>query len=175
MGQMTVRDSWNADAAVVLMRVGELSAGNHDHEDAGTFQIYYKGCFTSESGRYGTGSGYGTSHHSYWHQATIAHNGILVYNPALASTEGGWYSGSQEQHNGVSTLDEWLNTDKQKTGTLTGVSYYYAPEDSSLRYAYLAGDISTAYSTETVDVLERRMLTLYTNNAEFPMFFVVYD
>lgn len=175
VGQMTARNSWEEDAAAVFMRVGELSCGNHDHEDAGTFQIYYKGCFTSESGQYGAGSGYGTAHHSYWHQATIAHNGILVYNPALASTEDGWYSGGQASHNGVNTLDEWLNTDKQKIGTVTGASYYYSPKDGSLEYAYLAGDISSAYSSETVEALERRMLTVYTDNPEFPMFFTVYD
>ncbi len=172
MGQMTVRNDWSEDAAAVFMRVSEVTGANHDHEDAGTFQIYYKGCFTSESGHY---AGYGSSHHYYWQQATIAHNGLLVYNPALANTERGWYSGGQEEHDGVFAVDEWLDSDDARTGRITGYDYYYNPFSGDVEYAYLAGDISEAYSGKTVEVVERRMLTLYTENADFPMFFVVYD
>ena len=186
MGQTVARNSWQSDAAVTFMRVGELSGGNHDHEDSGTFQIYYKGCFTSESGQYGTGAGYGTSHHSYWHQATIAHNGILVFNPAFSQSEPKYsdgeltnakeyfYSGGQERHTGVSDIDDWINTDKQKTGTVTGVDCAYTPS-GALDFAYLAGDISIAYNAATVDTIERRMLTYFTEDEDFPMFFVVYD
>ncbi|MBO7736790.1 MAG: heparinase II/III family protein, partial [Clostridia bacterium] len=118
MGQMTARSDRSTNAAAVLMRVSELSGGNHDHDDAGSFQIYYKGCFTSESGVYGAGAGYGTAHHKQWHQASIAHNTVLVYNPALKDSCGGWYSGGQERHGGVNTVDEWLNTDVQRTGKI---------------------------------------------------------
>lgn len=174
MGQMTARNSWRPDAAAVLMRVSELSGGNHDHEDAGTFQIYYKGCFTAESGAYGAGAGYGTSHHKYWHHGSIAHNAILVYNPALSDTNGGWYSGGQELHGGVKTVEEWLNTDKQKTGTITGHSFGF-DKGGALDHAYLAGNITAAYNPKTVEAIERRMLTVYTGKAEMPMLFTVYD
>lgn len=174
MGQMSVRNGWGEDAAAVLMRVSELSGGNHDHEDAGTFQIYYKGCYTAESGLYGAGAGYGTAHHRYWHQATVAHNALLVYNPALADTCDGWYSGGQDRHGGAKTVDEWLNTDKQLTGRITGHAYALnngeAPE-----YAYLSGDISAAYNKSTVEGVERRMLAVYTGIKESPLIFTVYD
>ena len=174
MGQMTVRNDWSENAAAALMRVSELSGGNHDHDDAGTFQIYYKGCYTAESGHYGAGAGYGTSHHKYWHQATISHNAILVYNPALAETCGGWYSGGQEHHGGVSTVDEWLRTDKQKTGKITAHEYAL-DEKGSPEYAYLAGDITPAYNPATVTAHERRMLAVSTGDETMPMIFTVYD
>ncbi len=175
MGQMTVRNDWSTDAAAVFMRIGELTASNHDHEDAGTFQIYYKGCFTSESGQYGAGAGYGTTHHSYWHQATIAHNGLLVYNPNLASSCEGYYSGGQNSHSAPSNdVYTWLNTDTSKTGTVTGYDYY-SNTTGEVEYAYLAGDISIAYPSAAVDTIERRMLTVYTGDEDFQMFFFVYD
>lgn len=172
MGQMSVRNSWSQDGAAVLMRISELSGGNHDHEDAGTFQIYYKGCFTAESGAYGSGAGYGTSHHRYWHQATISHNGLLIYNNTLSDTLDGWYSGGQNRHGGVSTVADWLGTDKQKTGRV--ISHSFAKDGSGeIEYAYLAGDITQAYSKETVEKVERRMLAIYGGSV--PLVFAVYD
>ncbi len=190
MGLMTVRDSWDEDAAAVYMKVGEVSGTNHDHQDAGTFQIYYKGCFTSESSVYGESAGYGTSAHDKWAQATIAHNGLLVYNPALVENEIVWgeragapcvsnretyfYSGSQRIPTAPATPYDWEFGEKCDMGTVTGHDQHQ-DINGTVKYAYLAGDISTAYSTATVETIERRMLSIYTGIEEFPMFFVVYD
>ena len=172
MGQMTARDTWEKDGAAVMMRVSELSGGNHDHADAGTFQIYYKGCYTAESGSYGAGAGYGTSHHKFWHQATISHNALLVYNPALKDTSDGWYSGGQDRRGGANTVEEWIGTDKQRTGEVSGYAYKV---DGAVEYAYLAGDITKAYNPETVEEIERRMLSVYTGKKGAPMVTVIYD
>ena len=194
MGMMTVRDEWTEDAAAVYMKIGELWGTNHDHHDIGTFQIYYKGCFSSESSVYGLGAGYGTSAHDRWAQATIAHNGLLVYNPSLVDNEITWgerdgfpcvandkryfYSGSQRipkrsQTSLDTAVDEWVNGDC-KIATVTGTDYY-VDANGDVRHAYLAGDITDAYNVSEVLDIERRMLTVYTGNEEFPMFFIVYD
>lgn len=174
MGQMTARSDWRESSPAVMMRISELSGGNHDHEDAGTFQIYYKGCYTAESGLYGSGAGYGTAHHKHWHQSTISHNGLLIYNPELADMCNGWYSGGQERHGGVTSMHEWLNTDKQRTGKVTGHESKIL-ENSKLKFAYLGGNITQAYSSKTVDDVERRMLAVYRECEKYPMFFVIYD
>ena len=44
VGQYLARSKWGADGAVTMMRIGEMGTANHDHEDAGTFQIHYKVC-----------------------------------------------------------------------------------------------------------------------------------
>ena len=194
MGMMTVRDEWTEDAAAVYMKIGELWGTNHDHHDIGTFQIYYKGCFSSESSVYGLGAGYGTSAHDRWAQATIAHNGLLVYNPSLVDNEITWgmrdgfpcvandlryfYSGSQRipkrsQTSLDTAVEEWINGDC-KIATVTGTDYYMSA-DGEVKHAYLAGDITDAYNVSEVSDIERRMLTVYTGNEEFPMFFIVYD
>ena len=80
LGQLTVREKWNdTDAAAVFMKLGERTTANHEHEDIGTFQIYYKGLYTGDSGKY---AGYGSAHWYYYSSTTVAHNGLLISNPS---------------------------------------------------------------------------------------------
>ena len=174
LGQYVIRASWNDPAsAAVFMRIKERSTANHEHYDSGTFEIYYKGMLTSDGGMY---NNYSHEHTKYFHKATISHNGLIIYNPSLASTEDGWYSGGQERFaKEASTLDQWL-TSQYDTGTVTGRQHGYVDGDKSKPlYAYIAGDITEAYSTKTVSYVGRRMLTVYTGDAEYPMVFFVYD
>ena len=182
-GQMTVRDSWTEDdAAAVLMKIGTLTMGNHDALDAGTFQIYYKGLLTCNSGTY---KKYGGNTHRYYLQATISHNGLLVFNPSLAADEplyegekmknaaSYYYSGGQVAKKDPSTIDPFLNGE-MTTAELTGASFGYFT-DGSAEYGYIAGDLSKSYDPQTVDYIERRMLTVFTGDKEFPMLFLTYD
>ena len=84
VGQYISRSEWGASAAVTMMRVGEMGTANHDHEDAGTFQIFYKGLMSGKTGSYNT---YGSPEWAYYFQATISKNGILLFDPTLAATE----------------------------------------------------------------------------------------
>ncbi len=183
IGQMITRYEWQNEAApAVFMKIGERTTANHEHGDAGTFQIYYKGLYTGESGAYDS---YGSTHFTYYHQATVAHNGLLVYNTNLYSAEiksdgvpvnakRYWYSGSQRDPGESGNLWEWLDNATYDTGKVTDVEYGIN-KDGTADYAYLAGDITAAYASETVDYVGRRMFTLYTGNEEFPMYFIVYD
>lgn len=183
IGQMITRYEWkNVSAPAVFMKIGERTTANHEHADAGTFQIFYKGLYTGESGLYDK---YGSTHFTYYHQATVAHNGLLVYNTNLYSSqvdENGvpnnakryWYSGGQRDPGESGTLWDWLDASEYDTGEVTGVEYEIN-EDGTADYAYLAGDITAAYDQQTVDYVGRRMFTLYTGNEDFPMYFIVYD
>ena len=183
IGQMITRYDWqNGAAAATFMKIGERTTANHEHGDAGTFQIFYKGLYTGESGLYDK---YGSTHFTFYHQATVAHNGLLVYNANLYGSETDsegvpvnnkryWYSGSQRDPGESGDLWEWLNDDVYDTGSVTDVEYGIN-EDATADYAYLAGDITAAYDKQTVDYVGRRMFTLYTGNEEFPMYFIVYD
>ena len=174
LGQYVIRASWNDPAsAAVFMRIKERSTTNHEHYDSGTFEIYYKGMLTSDGGVY---NNYSHDHTKYFHKATISHNGLIIYNPNLANTESGWYSGGQERFVKESTdLDHWLTNDYD-TGTVTGRQHGYKDGDkTNPLYAYIAGDITEAYSAQTVSYVGRRMLTVYTGDADYPMVFFVYD
>lgn len=185
IGQMIARSEWdNVAAPAVFMKIGERTTANHEHADAGTFQIFYNGLYSGESGVYDK---YGSTHFNYYHQATVAHNGLLIFNPASADTElkGGsvdtatnaskiFYSGGQRKPGETSTLDAWLNNSVYLTGYVMGYEYGFN-DDGTADYAYLAGDITPAYTIAQASYVGRRMLAIFTDNEDYPMYFIVYD
>ena len=167
LGEMVAHSDWGTSAASVLMKIGTRTTANHDHGDAGSFQIYYKGFLAGDTGHYDS---YGTDHFKKYHQSTIAHNSIVIYR------NGNSYS----QKNGSSytepkTLSAWMDK-SYITATVTGVSYGYMDETkTAAKYAYTSGDISPAYQG-VITKGDRRMLAVFdTNNPDVPMYFFVYD
>ncbi len=190
-GSMTARTSWDSDAAVFFMRIGTMTMANHDILDSGTFQIYYKGLLAGSTGTYNK---YGSNVHKYYLQSTVAQNGLLVFNPAYASAEprlgtdsdgnadplnvlngaSYFYSGGQKRLSEAGTLENWLGGN-YRMGTVTGVDKGYSYADGSAEYAYIAGDITDAYDSATVEYIERRMLTVFTGDPDLPALFFTFD
>ena len=185
LGQMIARESWlDKDSPVVFMRIQELNVGNHEHEDSGTFQIYYKGLLTCNTGFYGSSdtydAPYGSIHHKYYHQSTISTNGILVYNPAKSGDDPSiparyYYSGGQIDSTGRDSFEDQINEPTAQKGSVTGYDYDYRSDGVTPKYAYIAGDITLAYPEDTVAAFERRMLSVFTADDSYPMFFFVFD
>ncbi len=196
IGQYLTRNKWGNDGAVTMMRMACRSTGNHDHKDSGTFQIYYKGATSGSSGSYGT---YGSNHWRYYHQSTVGHNGILIFDPSLADTVGElvlgddgnpkidsyknvayhnkerlFYSGDQKGAPHVLTYDTWM-TDEYKRAEVTGHSSAYAKDGKTPKYSYIAGDITYAYESSQASYVGRSMLTAFTDNAKAPMALFVFD
>ena len=170
LGQIIARNGWGDDQAAVLMKIGVKTAGNHDHQDQGQFQIFYKGMLAGDTGVYDS---YSSQHRNNYHRQTIAHNCILVRNPDSTSDSGGQKKiGGDEM-----SLSNWNTESRTKTGVLSGVQYAYADEAKTKPlYAYIAGDISASYDSTRTNKVERRMLAVYdTQNADVPMYFVVFD
>ncbi len=173
-GAMIARSAWDdPNAPMVYMKVGESYTSNHEHLDAGTFQIFYKGILASDSGSYYL---YGTDHDYAYYKQTIAHNSLLIYNPAADRHDAKWiYSGGQALRDlgEKKTLQAFLASSKSKTGEVTG--HDYEATDKELTFAYLAGDITSAYDAETVDEVSRSMIAMMTDDEKCPMVFVTYD
>ena len=179
MNEIVAHTGWTSSDVSVLMKIGGYSAGNHDHGDAGSFQIYYKGMLAGDTGFYNS---YDSDHHRYYHQATIAHNSIVVYdgNSAYGQLTGMEISDAMPK-------SSWMSS-STKTATLTGVSTGYDVTGKNPRYAYISGDISNQYykqnkfmgatisKTALLNKADRRMLSVFnTGNADVPMYFFVYD
>ncbi len=178
VGQMIARSEWdNANAPAALMLIGEKGTSNHEHADSGTFQLFYKGLYTGDTGVYAT---YSQPHWQYYHQATVAHNGLLVFNPSqydASSKTAKWYTGGQRHgYNGdTETLDKWIDSKATDLATVTGHEYALKA-DGTADYAYIAGDISQAYDTRTqASYVGRNMLTVFTDDPDYPMYFIVFD
>ena len=49
-GWMVARTGWGEDAVIAEMKINEMNFVNHQHLDAGAFQVYYKGALAIDSG-----------------------------------------------------------------------------------------------------------------------------
>ena len=184
MGEMAARTGWTLGVesrdALVHMRVGGTFFGNHQRKDFGTFQIYYRGPLAISSGVYeGDNSGYGTDHwENYYHQ-TIAHNGLLIFDPGeQLLLHGDPYANDGGQawpNNGAdhpSSLDVLLS-DGYELAQVT--AHQIGPDLQLPAYSYLAGDITGAYSADKVARVTRSMVTLNTSDPTYPAVLVVFD
>lgn len=161
-GAMVARTSWemdtnndkygdedlNGDCVLAYMRIGERWAGNHQHLDAGNFQLYYKGILASESGCYDS---YYSRHDKAYNKETIAHNTLLIYD-----SDEDFFDRPNAGGQRRPTLDEpqkmaeWMEP-RFETGEV--LAHAYGPDETEPAYSYLAGDIAKAYSDKAKEVL----------------------
>ena len=184
VGQYITHEAWNStDSASVFMKIKERTTANHEHADAGNFMIYYKGMLTADGGVY---NGYSSDHNRYYHQATVSHNSLLIYNPNTSALDNSdsnpnrarsskWYSGGQIWPAEAGNLSE-LKGNNYLTGKVVSRGHaYYDAAETQPKYAYIGGNITNAYPADTVDFVGRRMLTVYTGNEDVPMVMFIYD
>jgi heparin/heparan-sulfate lyase len=171
-GWMVARTGWDADAAIAEMKVNEYNFANHQHLDAGDFQLYYKGALAIDSGVYeGTGGGYGSPHDVNYNKRTIAHNSLLIYDPAETFTRSRATlrnDGGQRLPNG---WREPRNLEDVQANYRTGEVLGHAGNDS---YAYLHGDITRAYS-EKARKVERSFVFLNLKGERVKAALIVFD
>lgn len=93
-GEMTHFTKWvdtinfSSNAMHLNMKIGDLRTWNHEHLDAGSFQIYYKGGLAVDAGVYegvsvGQGDGFGSEPEAGWDRSTNSHNTILIRDPKM--------------------------------------------------------------------------------------------
>ena len=170
LGQYVLREFWSNEdvAAAVKIRIKEYNNGDHEHGDSGTFEIYYKGMLTNGGGMY---SDYGSDHSRKYYAATISKNGLVIFNP---NDTADWCSGSQRSIPTAATFNSEVVASRTMA-TVTGRQHGYKDlNEKQALYSYIAGDITKAYTYEA-NYVGRRMLTVYTGNADFPMALFVYD
>ncbi|GAH53877.1 unnamed protein product, partial [marine sediment metagenome] len=162
---------------------------NHQHHDAGAFQIYYRGPLAIDAGMYsgtsGGGKGYNSPHNKNYFKRTIAHNSLLIYDPdevfktigyggkfktEFAENDGGqrlpgdgWFA--------PKTLDDLLSKD-YKTGKV--LAQGFGPDYIQPDYTYLKGDITEAYSSKVKEV-KRSFVFLNFDNEYIPASLIVFD
>ncbi|MCS7464146.1 heparinase II/III family protein [Paenibacillus doosanensis] len=190
-GIMIARTGWDegmdraSSAVVAEMRIGEYQYNNHQHLDAGAFQLYYKGYLAIDSGIYKGSSGkYHSPHNKYYFKRSIAHNTVLVYDPDELKQypyvkDGGlvWPNvndGGQRWPNEGRpplTLDDLLNKDFKRGEAL---AHACGPDPVQPDYSYLKGDITAAYSAK-MKQFQRSFLFLNFKDADHPAALIVFD
>ena len=181
MGEMIARTGWKIGSdsgdAVVHMRIGEYFFGNHQRKDFGTFQIYYRGPLAIASGLYeGKDQPYGSAHWLNYHHQTIAHDGLLIYDPSEQMAKGSANDGGQRWPNSGADHPRNLSELVEKgyrMGQVTAQAI--GPHPAAPRYSYLAGDITAACAAEKVEKVTRSMVTFNTQDPTRPCILVVFD
>jgi len=181
MGEMVARTGWkmgiDSPDAVVHMRIGEYFFGNHQRKDFGTFQIYYRGPLAIASGLYeGKNQPYGSDHWLNYHHQTIAHNGLLVYDPGEKMAKGAVNDGGQRWPSNGADHPKDLSTLLERDYRMGRVTAHAIGSDVAAPvFSYIAGDITAAYSASKVEQVTRSMVTINTGHPSRPCSLVVFD
>ena len=156
-GWMVARTGWGANSAIAEMKINEYNFTNHQHMDAGAFQLYYQGALAIDSGVYTGASGaYGSPHCRNYYWRTIAHNGLLIYDPNEQFDQRGGYGndGGQRLPNRrrePRTLEVLQDPDNgYRTGRV--LAWGWGPDSQTPEYSLLQGDITDAYSDKVRQV-----------------------
>lgn len=185
-GWMIARTSWDKNAVIAEMKVNEQFVGNHQHLDAGSFQIYYKGPLAIDSGSYqGESGGYNSPHNKNYFKRTIAHNSLLVYDPnelfecwnyggegktKYATNDGGQRMPG-DKWDTCRSFESFLSESYTVGKTL---AHGFGPDSLKPAFSYLKGDITKAYSSKVKDV-RRSFVFLNMFNDTIPAVFITYD
>ena len=176
-GWMIARTGWDKKAVIAEMKVNVYNFSNHQHMDAGAFQIYYNNPLATESGLYGgTNGAYGSPHGKNYFWRTIAHNTLLIYDPDEKFSSDFGNDGGQRMPNGRSeprNLEYLLDPQRgYQTGEV--LAQGFGPSELNPDYTYMKGDITKAYSSKVKEV-KRSFIFLDLKNEKVPAALIVYD
>nr|MCU0247949.1 heparinase II/III-family protein [Bryobacter sp.] len=169
---MIARTQWEDAPVIAEFKVKDYHFNNHQHLDAGAFQIHYRRPLAADSGVYDK---YFSEHDGNYYKRTIAHNAVLVYDPAEQFVEGRrvndggqrWPANAREQR----TIEDILQNGF-RTGRVTGRGC--GPDARRPEYSYLEGDLKEAYSGK-VSSYQRAFAFLRTGEAGRPAVVAVLD
>ena len=155
-GWMVARSGWGDDSAIAEMKVNRFNFANHQHLDAGAFQIYYKGPLAIDSGLYeGSDGGYGSPHDVNYNKRTIAHNSLLIHDPSEVFQRSGQ---TLRNDGGQKFPNRWREPRSlaemetlYRTGEVLG--HAIGPDARRPAFTYLKGDITRAYSAKAREVV----------------------
>jgi heparin/heparan-sulfate lyase len=177
-GWMVARTGWAEDAVITEMKINEYNFVNHQHLDAGAFQIYYKGALAIDSGLYSGSSGaYGSPHCLNYYWRTIAHNSLLIYDPIEDFGRRGYGNdGGQRLPNGRSEARNLSVLLAQENGYRTGkiLAHGVGPDPQTPDFTLLQGDLTEAYSKK-IRKVTRSFVFLNLRNPQVPAAMVVLD
>ncbi|MEI7730236.1 MAG: heparinase II/III family protein [Verrucomicrobiota bacterium] len=176
-GVMLARTGWQegkeSPTVVAMMKIAPWMFGNHQHLDAGHFQIWYKGMLAVDSGAY---AGYGSAHWANYYQRSVAHNTVTVKDPqeqfiwikTPVANDGGqrWPQDGREPV----TLDELLKQGYQAGEVL---AHQIGPDPARPIYSHLCGKIQS-YGPK-VENFTRSFLFLNLGQKDHPAVLAVYD
>lgn len=156
------RNGWEESSTMITYISGDHYT-DHQHLDKGNFLIYKKGGLTVDGGGYPSMYGDNWSNYS---TRTLAHNGILIFDPAEKPYKGVngtevYPDGGQRVERGTQSHKSWLDylAMSKERGLNTADVLAFDTDGSSNRYDYVKSDLSTAYGNKA-EWVDRQLLYL---------------
>ena len=199
-GEYIARTGWNmgknSDDVVVTMKLNLATMIDHNHMDAGEFEIFYKGALATDTGYYQTvrsgeeSNMFGVPFWNNYYKQTIAHNCMLVYDPGerienfkysgnsvnLTNSGGQMVipAGGKYAYPDAKDAEKFPETEGLNNSKLLGREH--GPDEYKPDYTYLSGDIARNYSEKVKDYERSFMfLNLKETNPDIPGVLIVFD
>ncbi len=171
---MIARTGWTLGAdspdLLVEMKGGRYRFANHQHPDAGAFQIYWRGPLSIDLGQYRF---YGTPYDNGFTKRSISHNVLLVLDPAESFGAKSVNDGGQRQLDRPPRSLKELTADPQFTvGKTLGADF--GPDLKAPAYSYLKSDLAASYS-DKVKSYTRSFCFLRQDSPAAPGVLLVFD
>ncbi len=142
-GMVIWKSGWDPQSTTVFFKCGNYF-DDHGHFDQGHLDVFRRSMLLLDSGSYLTFSG--PFRTQYWHRS-VAHNTILVIDPAIPGDEGGQRVFHSQTD---ATMAQYLANQQSETGDILD----YRDEPGM---AYVAGDMTAAYPADRVERMTREM------------------
>jgi heparin/heparan-sulfate lyase len=174
LGSMVARTGWNlgpnqADV-VVEMKGGGYHFGNHQHSDAGSFQIYYRGLQAVDLGQYHF---YGTPYDTNFCKRSVSHSMVFAVDPDER------FPGTTANDGGTRFVRSCPTTPQQaisdpQFANGRRVSSSFGPSPDRPLFSYFSVDLKSAYSSKIREYV-RTFCFLNLGGEQTPAVLVVLD
>ncbi len=174
LGGMVARTGWNfeegSDDVVAEIKGGGFHAGNHQHSDAGSIQLYYRGFQFGDIGLY---KFYGTPYDINFNKRSIAHSMMLAVDPEekFLNTESN-DGGTRYIQRNPGTPEESQTDSMFHNGKV--LSADFGPEKLQPAFSYFSVDLKGAYSSK-ISAYNRNFLFLNLGRKDIPAAIILTD
>lgn len=169
IGQVYARSDWSEEASWLRFECGDYWNG-HQHFEVGNFEIFRYEPLATESGEYDS---YLSNHSVNWYARTIAHNCLLVYQPAERSWVRMRDGGANRYANDGGQAKKWDWTPDSREDWERAREQYargrIVAYQNRPAYLYVASDCTQAYAPSKLEKWIRQIVFLR------PHTFVIFD
>ncbi len=165
---LVFRNGWNPDSTQITILAGDHFT-DHQHFDAGQFQIYHRGALAVDGGAYDE-MNKPNGHWNEYADRTLAHNCLLVYDPSQVFPKGYGNDGGQLVLRGLQHHGDWPTYQAHRLEEHLNAGEVSAYEhDSAGRFDYARVNLKQAYG-DKVKAYDRQFVYLPQQD-----WFVVFD
>lgn len=174
LGSMVARTGWNiaegSDDVVAEIKGGGYNFGNHQHSDAGSVQLYYRGFQFGDLGLY---KFYGTPYDLNFNKRSIAHSMMLAVDPSEK------FSTYESNDGGIKLVQKNpRDSTEAKTNPLfyngRVVSTDFGPSRLKPTFSYFSVDLKGAYS-DKLSSYHRNFCFLNLERKDIPAIIILSD